>query len=39
MRGGVRMKFNVKKVEAVATTVNSCDISSSPWKECKKQCL
>jgi len=30
------MKFNVKKVESVATTVVA---GKNPWKETKAQCL
>jgi hypothetical protein len=34
------MKFNVKKVETVATTAAIIiDDAGGPWKESKKQCL
>jgi hypothetical protein len=32
------MKFNVKKLESVATTV-AVDTGGIPWKEAKAQCL
>ncbi len=32
------MKFNVKKLETVATTVASFD-TPNPWKETKVHCL
>lgn len=32
------MKFNVKKVETVATTAASYD-GGVPWKEAKVQCM
>lgn len=35
----LKMKFNVKKLETVATTAMTTDSGSIPWKEAKKQCL
>jgi len=33
------MKFNVKKVESVATTAAIPPAAKNPWKETKMQCL
>lgn len=37
-KGGDHVKFNVKKLETVATTATSDD-EIVPWKEAKNQCL